>query len=223
MATRKEVPQARETFKMDVDASDLSRPRMRIVTPLGRYQAMRPKMFETGDIVISYAADDPDGEAVFVAADPDARGVLVHPLTYTKHLTADKDDDGKKMDFTRYELDDPAAPRAAKKVTEFVFLCPEFDLVLPVMAAFSPGSRSASAAICNAIYRAQLAGKDPRTLAFRLTTATKGSDPSWDAYVATAVEPEPQHQLMAAEMGDQLIAPAARQITSGEPAEAAAF
>ncbi len=222
MATRKAEPEERETYKMDVGASDLARPRMRIVTPLGEYQKMRPKMFETGDIVIGNAADDPDAEPVHNVGD--GGGVLVHPLTFTKHLTADKDDDGKKMDFTRYEVGDPAAPRAAKKVTEFVFLCPEFDTVLPVMAAFTPGSRAASAAICGAIYRAQLAGKDARTLAFRLTTATKtGGGNTWDAYVATAVEPEPQHQLMAAEMGDQLIAPAARQITSGEPAEAAAF
>lgn len=223
MASRKEVPEERAAFSMDVEASDLSRPRMRVVTPLGEYQKMRPKMFEEGDIVIGFSADDPDAERVHSTSDGDT-GVLVHVLDHSKHLTADKDDDGKKQDFTRYEIGDPDAPRGAKLVHEFVFYVPEYDEMMPVMAAFTPGSRSASSSILMAIKRYQIDGKDPRELAFRLTTVRKTSGGyTWDAYQMIAVEPDPQHQLAAKDTGDQLIIPTQRQLDAGAPAEVAAF
>lgn len=222
MASRKEVPEERTAFSMDVEASDLSRPRMRIVTPLGEYQKMRPKMFEEGDIVIGFAADDTDAECVSSVSAADNTGVLVHVLDHGKHLTADKDDDGKKQDFTRYEIGDPGAPRAAKPVHEFVFYVPEYDEMMPVMAAFTPGSRSASSAILMAVARYQRSCKDPRELAFRLTTTRKTSGGyTWDAYQAIAVEPDPQHQLSAKDTGDQLI-PTTRQLGAGSPAVAGA-
>ncbi len=224
MAARKEVPAERATFTMDLEASDLPRPRMRVVTPLGKYQTMRPKMFATGDIVIGNAADDVDAERVYsVDADADP-GVLVYILDHGKSLTVDKDAQGKAIDFQRYEFGDPEAPSYAKTVHDYVVLAPEHDTMLPVMISMTPGSRSAIGAINMAMMRAQAQGKDPRTIAFRLTTATKtGGGNTWDAIVATAVEPDEKLQLMATTMGDQLV-PVQRQLAqSNEPAEAAAF
>lgn len=220
MADRKAEP-----YRMDLEAADLPRPRMRIVTPLGKYQTMRPKMFAAGDIVIGNAADDPDGVVVYdvTAGGP---GVLVYVLDHSKHKTVDKDAAGKAAPFERFEFNDSSAPSWAKTVHEYVMLVPEHDTMLPVMAAFTPGSRSAIGAINMAMMRAQAAEppKDPRTIAFRLTTKTQtGGGNTWDAYVATAVEPDKKLALMAQEMGDQLV-PAQRQLAAGGPAdEAAAF
>jgi hypothetical protein len=221
MAARKEEPAERATYQEDFDASDLPRPRMRIVTGTGMYQKMRPPMFSAGDIVIGDAADDPDASVLYdVTAGGD--GVLVYVLSHGKHETTDKDAEGKKADFTRFEFG--TGPAWAKTVHEYVMLVPEHDTMLPVMVAMTPGSRSAIGSINKARMYAQAKGKDPRTIAFRLTTkpATGGGN-SWDSYVATAVEPDEKLQLMATTMGDQLI-PAQRQLAAaGASAETAAF
>ncbi len=218
MAARKDVPAERETPKhhtMAMSSDDIARPRMRVVTSSSDYQKMRPKMFNEGDIVVGFSADDVDATLLWDAEAGDAEaGVIVHVLSHSKHLTADKDDNGDKQPFTRYEIGDPAAPRKAKMVHEYVLLIPSYDTMLPVMAAFSPGSSAAARGINTAILRHQQSG-DPRELAFRLTTARKTANGyTWDAYAALAVEPEPQNQLLAQNMGDALTPAAPRQLAA---------
>lgn len=223
MASRKEEPAERGTFQMEMDANDLPRPRARIVTGTGKYQKMRPPMFTCGDIVIGNAADDVDAAVVY-DVNTGGPGVLVHVLDHRKHKTVDRDADGKQGEFKRYAFDDPQAPSWAKTVHEYVMLVPEHDEVLPVMVAMTPGSRSAIGTLNMGIARAQATGKDPRTLAFRLTTKTAaGGGNTWDSYVATAVEPDEKLQLMAQEMGDQLVAAPRPQLSAGDPEGTDAF
>ncbi len=156
----------------------------------------------------------------------DHAGVLVYVLDHSKHLAVNKDATGKDCEYQRYEFGDPDAPTHSnvKTVHEYVFLAPEHDTLLPVMCSMKPGSRTAIGAINKAIFYAQAKDKDPRTLAFRLTTAPKtGNGNACDSFIAIAVEPDEKLQLMATTMGDQLV-PVTRQIAvSSESAESDAF
>jgi hypothetical protein len=209
MAARKTTPAERTDdtpaepytgYSVGLEAEDVARPRMRIVSSQGDYQKMRPKMFGEGDLVIGIASDDPEADLVYESGS-DSPGVLFHVLAMNKHLTSDKDAQGKPQKFQRYDIGDPDAPPNAKTVYEYTLCLPEYDTFLPVMFAFSPGSARVAQGINSALLRHQQSGA-PWELAFRLTTARKQRDSYvWDAPVVVAVEPEPKHLETANAMG----------------------